>query len=561
MPSHPCRRLAAPGAALLLAAAACAPDRALAPAAPSDAPASTALTPGDLRRAVAATSELPALPATLNTAYVAPTGRRLPVAPGGDLQAAIDSARAGDVILLRPGATYVGNFVLRAKDPAATAAIVIRTDVTLPSGTRMTPTRARSLQLARVVTTRDMPVFRTVSGAHHWRLMGLEVTADSARTAMVSPLVQLGYGADPQTSLATIARDLVLDRLYVHGHPSLRIKRCVALNSASTGVVESWVSDCHSDIQDSQAVGGTNGPGPYRIHNNYLEGAGENVMFGGADPTIPDLVPSDIEVTGNHVAKPLAWKDRWLVKNLLELKNARRVLVEGNVFENNWVDGQSGTAIVLKSVNQSGDCPWCVTRDVTVRYNRVRNVAAGFSIAARPETHPALPARLFLVAHNLVDGVGASNGTANGRQFALSGDLADVTITHNTLIPNRSGAQLVSLGGSIRGTDLTYTNQVQIRTAYGVGGTSVAEGTAALDKYWASYTFAGNVMVAGSASKYPAGNMFPATIAALGFVDYAGGNYRLASTSLYAGRATDGTNPGANIDLVTSKTAGVVVAP
>jgi hypothetical protein len=31
-------------------------------------------------------------------------------------------------------------------------------------------------------------------------------------------------------------------------------------------------------------------------------------MFGGADPSIPDLVPSDIEIRRNHLFKPLSWK-------------------------------------------------------------------------------------------------------------------------------------------------------------------------------------------------------------------------------------------------------------
>ena len=37
------------------------------------------------------------------------------------------------------------------------------------------------------------------------------------------------------------------------------------------------------------------GTGPYNIINNHLEGASENVMFGGADPDISNLVPADIE--------------------------------------------------------------------------------------------------------------------------------------------------------------------------------------------------------------------------------------------------------------------------
>lgn len=46
---------------------------------------------------------------------------------------------------------------------------------------------------------------------------------------------------------------------------------------------------------------------------------------------------------GNHLFKPLIWRDRtpaWSVKNLFELKSARRVLLRGNVLENCWAHSQ-----------------------------------------------------------------------------------------------------------------------------------------------------------------------------------------------------------------------------
>ncbi|HVZ19898.1 MAG TPA: hypothetical protein VG871_02485, partial [Vicinamibacterales bacterium] len=66
------------------------------------------------------------------------------VAPGGDLQAALDAAQPGDVILLASGGTYVGNFRLPMK--AGTADITIRTsstDGSLPApGVRISPDQA-----------------------------------------------------------------------------------------------------------------------------------------------------------------------------------------------------------------------------------------------------------------------------------------------------------------------------------------------------------------------------------------------------------------------------------
>src|SRR5205814_867913 len=101
------------------------------------------------------------------------------------------------------------------------------------------------------------------------------------------------------------------------------------------------------------------------IVNNHLEGSGENIMFGGVDPGVTNLTPSDIEIRLNHFFKPTSWKGVWTVKNLFELKHAQRVLIESNIFENNWQDAQAGTAISMKTVNQNGFCTWCVTQDIT----------------------------------------------------------------------------------------------------------------------------------------------------------------------------------------------------
>lgn len=56
---------------------------------------------------------------------------------------------------------------------------------------------------------------------------------------------------------------------------------------------------------------------------------------------------------------PLRWKPDepafegidWVVKNLLELKNARNVVIDGNVFEHNWADDQNGFAILFTPRN------------------------------------------------------------------------------------------------------------------------------------------------------------------------------------------------------------------
>lgn len=62
---------------------------------------------------------------------------------------------------------------------------------------------------------------------------------------------------------------------------------------------------------------------------------------------------------------PTAAAPTWAVKNLFELKNARRVTIEFHVFENNWANAQMGYAILFTPRNQNGGCNWCVVEDVT----------------------------------------------------------------------------------------------------------------------------------------------------------------------------------------------------
>ena len=233
--------------------------------------------------------------------------------PYSNLQAAIDAAVLGDTITLAAGQTFVGNFVLRAKPGSGW--ITIRSDAAdsvLPAdGVRLVPTdrpggnTSRSLlprllgQGGAYVTT---PVLSTDPGAHHYILKFLEI--DGSANLGFETLVALG-----QHTSASPAYDIVVDRVYMHGHQWKGMKRGIALNSVRTDVLNSYISDIKAVNADSQAIAGYNGAGPYRIINNFLEGAGENILFGGVDPAIYNLVPSDIEVSRNHIYKPLAWRN------------------------------------------------------------------------------------------------------------------------------------------------------------------------------------------------------------------------------------------------------------
>src|SRR5262249_55792935 len=93
---------------------------------------------------------------------------------------------------------------------------------------------------------------------------------------------------------------------------------------------------------------------------------------------------------------------------------------------------------------------------------------------------------------------------------------------------------------------------------FGFIGTGTAEGISTLTTYFPLAVFLGNVIAGGNAAIYPPGNFFPSSLAAVGFVDLAGGNYRLAPSSAYKNAGTDGTDIGANIDALEAATAGVI---
>jgi hypothetical protein len=523
--------------------------------------ADTSAVGGDNGTMTAQIAELPR--ASVDTRYPA-GGRAVRLAATADLQAAIDSAVPGDVLLLAPGAVYSGNFNLPDKG-TSNSWIVIRTDVPDTElgaeGTRMTPTRAGVANLAKILTPNIYSTITTAIGANHYRFTGVEIGATNAASE-INALVRFGDNTSAQSSAATTAHDLVIDRSYLHGAPTLELRRCVMLNSATSAVVDSWLADCHSNVSDSQAIVGWNGPGPYLIENNHLEAGHEVVMFGGGGTTVPDLSPSDVTIRGNHFTRPVAWKGVWGVKNLLETKNVRRLLVEGNVFENNWSGSQAGFAFVLKSENQTWDSPWTQSTDITIRYNRIRNTGNVWNLAANPSGAPAVPAARIDITDNVVENVNTGAFTGDGHTLQLLGGLSDVLYAHNTVVSANGGsASAVVLGALPVIQRLALHSNVFVHGAYGVKGTGTGEGKVSLAAFAPASLYARNLMIGGgSAVDYPGGNFFTALMTDVGFVDLAGGNYRLSASS-YRGRGFDGRDVGADIDRVETETRRAVVAP
>jgi len=475
------------------------------------------------------------------------------VPSGGNLQTAINQAKRGDIILLARNGVYRGNFTLPAK--SGSGWLVITTETNLPSqGTRMTPGLSSSLGLARIEgTTTSQPTIQTDLGASYYRLMGIEVTV--AGNGDNQGIVRLGSG---QQTMSNISTNITIDRAYIHGHANLQSKRCLEFNVAHAAVVDSYLSECHKKGQDAQAVLAWNTPGPFKIVNNYMAGSGENVMFGGADPRIPNVIPSDIEFRRNHVHKPESWFGTNLgtVKNLLELKDARRMLIEGNIFENNWRDGQTGWAILIKSNNQAGGQPWGVSEHITIRNNLIRNVVNGIAITrTNSNGRPSGSTNNVLIENNVMDQLGPQSSFGGwGSAFQLLNGPLSLVIRNNTVL---SQQHIIMLDGGAFTDQLVFADNVATNGLYGIFGSGAGQGTKALDQYVPNHSIQGNVLVGADAGKYPSGNHYPSSLNNVGFAGHSGGNYQLNSSSQFKGAGTNGSDPGVNWSTFSQAIAGV----
>ena len=470
------------------------------------------------------------------------------VPAGGDLQAALEAAQPGDVIELQPGATYTGNFRLPPKSGADF--IVLRTagsDPRLPApGMRVNKTHAPLL--AKIHSGNTSPALSTVAGAHHWRIELIEFQANRNGSG---DIIALG-GGSTQTDLSQVPHTLVFDRVYVHGDPATGQKRGITLNSANTHITNSYFEDFKLTGQETQALGGWNGPGPFLIENNHTESAGPNLMFGGSDPSIPNLVPSDIVIRRNVFTKPLAWRgERWQVKNSFELKNARRVLIEGNVFENVWQGAQAGHAVLFTVRNQDGRGPWAVVEDVTFQYNIIRHASAAINILGHDNNHPSGQTRRLRISHNLIYDIDRARWGGSGDFIQMGAMPRDLYIENNTvfhtgMLMNVYGGKTPTGGVAIEGA--VFRNNAARHNQYGIKGDGANPGNGTFARFLPGIVFENNVLAGGPPSQYPAGNFFPPVAEfEAQFIDPSRENFSLVPGSSFSTAGSSGVALGADL--------------
>jgi len=544
---------------------------------------------------------LPALPNTADvvTCFPDTTGYNvITVGPFDrdftDLQEAINAAVLKTIIVLDAGEIFYGGFVLPDKGDGEGWIIMTssRMDILPGNQKRINPWAAtgdidfptQAAAMAKIVTNNlsGIPCFKTEPYAHHYWLAGLEVTADLSVINSYG-LINLGDGSSAQNTLNVVPHDFVIDRCFIHGHTDATImKYGVRLDCHRAAIMDSYISDFHSIGFDAQAISCINGPGPFKIINNYLEASGENILIGGAPPAIPELVPSDIEIRQNYFYKPWSWRvgdptyagKHWTIKNLFELKTGKRVWLDGNVMENCWADlpiGQSGYAILLTVRTEGGNAPQADVSDVLITNNIIRHVGAGIAISGSDDGVGIRSSRIRL-SNNLFEDI---NGPAYGDQnvggpndgtFLKIGKPKDVMIDHNTIFQSGPITWAYDVTDGFIYTDNISNSYVSAGGYQGIYGPGQSQGNNTIAHYFpdvndANQHFNKNVLIGGNSSKYTnynttSQNYFPADIDAVKFV-YTSGPvdyhaYELSPESPFYQAGTDGKDIGVNMNALDS---------
>jgi len=479
-----------------------------------------------------------------------------------NLQAAINTAAASPntrEIIVPAG--FIFNDPLYLRPRTATNYVTIRVSdlTTLPPKVRVTGSVADKAKLFRMnmrgkIIAGEYNALTMNLGAKYYRIIGMEIRNTVNVAYAETDMIGNEYTVDYKTNNS----NFIYDRCLMNGNGFPTTKGAV-LNGVAMSLLNSSVLDIKAAGIETKAVAQWDGAGPLAVVNNRLEAGAINSLVGGAsDPGAANILDGYV-FRGNHVWKNPAWVGGgWNIKNHFELKQGLNVTVVGNVFENMYVDGQTGESIMLFSMTDDG-CSSCETGNVDFRNNKILNTRAGFNLTnVQAYTLPAPPyAHHMRLYNNFIEEREDRGNLQQGANYS--------EITNNTFVIRPGSAFKsswmyfsntgVSGPATYKAPGFKLLNNIAYASEYGVIADSTAPGNASLDATLpAAREIRKNIIPAADIGSFPADNFYPATVNGE-FVDYAGGNFNLKSTSVYKNAGTDGTDLGVNWAVLTPATA------
>jgi hypothetical protein len=233
----------------------------------------------------------------------------LNVPTGGDLQAALNAATCGDQIIVQAGASYSGNFVLRYKGPCSgTDADYISISTSDPAGISAAGTRITNqfgLAMPKLVANTPAPVLEAEANAHHYRLIGIELTNIGGIT-FTPDLVLLGArSSGGGIPFVNHPHHITFDRCWIHEATNdsttpdgtvTTADRGMNINATDITIVESRVAGFRTfllgnniDVEASNAILFPNSARRVTVSNSYLESWFVPIFFGGSSGESPNV--------------------------------------------------------------------------------------------------------------------------------------------------------------------------------------------------------------------------------------------------------------------------------
>lgn len=314
------------------------------------------------------------------------------VPAGGNLQAALDNAGPRSVVEIEAGAKYPGPYTWR--NNASSEYVTLRTRGVQRAGRTK---RSDAAGLGQIMSTAlgNAPL-KALPGAHHLIMEDVTFTQDVGQTWS---LVELGRGEE--TNYDQVPHHFIFNRCAMTVPDHIQVRRGIALNAFDVDVIDTAIWNIKEIGNDSQAISGRLG-GRHRFINSELEGAGENVIFGGSPASIANAMVRDVLIENCSLPKNPKWRkdspewdgSNWQIKNNFEVKAGERIKLLNVTMDGCWQQAQDGCAVLLTVRCESGVNPWATIQDVHFENITIKNVGAGFQfLYADDSGHPSVPAK------------------------------------------------------------------------------------------------------------------------------------------------------------------------
>jgi len=393
------------------------------------------------------------------------TTNTIPVHPGDNLASIIEQAPAGSILVIDNA--YITGADLAINKPLALIAA--------------TPVAAGRVSQGAVLPT--------INGS---------ITNSAPNISLTNLAVN---GMNSGAFLLTMFDGTVMKQCVLTGSQAGQ-HRAVWADCKNGKILDSYIWNIFESI-DCQAIFAYNGCDGLVVDNTYLEAAGENILFGGADADSADMIPKNITINNCDLTKQLAWQGKpgVTVKNLFELKAAINVKMTNCRLSNCWTSGQTGFGIVLTVRNQDGKAPFSIVKDIVIDNIQVSNVGAGVQILGRDDT-PGKPSQVMtnVVISNAHFVINATLGAA--RQYFISGGPDRLKLQNTAWDGENLNSFMTFDQPGILCTNFEFDGNEFQEGDYGIFGTNApALGQAVLDMYAPGYVCNNNIVHKGTSGR------------------------------------------------------------